>query len=141
MKKEDDERRGKEDETGRTKRIQPRIFGFRTLPVRWQKNEQIVFTVSHKLNQNPKKKVYKPFKHFINRNIFYKKAKHKIRDSRKLFWGQHFEVSGRCIEQQSRRGQNMSQSGNINGTSPISGRVADVADLQSQLVIMAEHHR
>jgi hypothetical protein len=33
MKKEDDEeRRGKEDETGRTKRIQLLIFGLRTLP-------------------------------------------------------------------------------------------------------------
>jgi hypothetical protein len=32
MKKEDDER-GKEDETGRTKRSQLRIFGLRTLPV------------------------------------------------------------------------------------------------------------
>jgi hypothetical protein len=33
MKKEDDEeRRGKADETGRTKRIQLRIFDFRTLP-------------------------------------------------------------------------------------------------------------
>jgi hypothetical protein len=31
MKREDDERRGKEDETGRTKRIQLRIFGLRTL--------------------------------------------------------------------------------------------------------------
>jgi hypothetical protein len=33
--------------------------------------------VSCKPNQNPKKKVYKPFKQFINHNICYKKAKHK----------------------------------------------------------------
>jgi hypothetical protein len=43
------------------------------------------FTVSRKLNQNPKKKVYKPFKQFLNCNICYKKVKHKIRDSGKLF--------------------------------------------------------
>ncbi|KAJ7327456.1 hypothetical protein DFH08DRAFT_816305 [Mycena albidolilacea] len=52
----------------------------------------------------------------------------------------HFGLSGWCIEQQNRRGKNISLSGNINRTSPASGRVADIADLQSQLIIMAEHH-
>jgi hypothetical protein len=38
------------------------------------------------------------------------------------------------------RSQSLSQSGNIYSTSPISGRVVDVANLQSQLIIIAEHH-